>query len=332
MRVVSNVTPRWRRLAIVSAALAAFLRCGGGSSSPTLPEAASSPLPSGLPAGTSISVASGEDGRPVVAAKVSVNGRQYDSDASGQVSLADTAPWGTVVDVVSPGFLDRQTLVRQDSGTRFVLWPLLPAIGFDDAYTSELVYTAGSRNPPPTGSTPLRRIRPGTTQAFVLVTQEIWGDETIREAHELAVGALTAASQGRIVYSVGVTRPGSGVVFEAKIDPAEASCGASTRAFTQLSLAGNDIVGGRIVYCLPGDVPSDTVTHELGHTFGLQHSPQWRELMAGVRQRGRAADFGPRETLAMSLLLERRSGNRFPDNDRSVAASTEAATVTILCH
>jgi hypothetical protein len=279
-----------------------------------------------------ISVASGEDGRPVASARVSLAGRQYDSDASGQVTVAEPAAWGALVDVVSPGFLDRQTLLRQDGGTRFVLWPLLPAIGFDEAYTSELVYTAGSRNPPPPGTTPLRRIRPGAAQAIVLVTPAIWGDERIREAHELAAAAVTAANQGRIVYSVGVTRPASGVVFEAKVDPAEPSCGESTRAFTRLSLSGNDIVGGLIVYCLPGDVPSDTVTHELGHTFGLQHSPQWRELMAGIRQRGRATDFGPRETLAMSLLLERRSGNRFPDNDRTVAPSSEATTATILCY
>ena len=320
---------RARRLAILCGALGAFLGCSD-SPTPTRPSVVPSPPPSGLAAGTILSVTSGEDGRPIAAAKVTVAGRAYLSDASGQLTLADPAAWGTLVDLVSPGFLDRQTLVRRDGGTRFVLWPLLPGMGFDEDYTAQLVYTFGTRDAPPRGSSPLRRMRPSTTQAFVLVTPEIWADEGMRAAHESGVALITAANGGRIVYGVGTARPTSGVVFEAKVDSAEPFCADRFLAFTQVSVAGNDIVGGRIVYCQPEAAKTETVTHELGHTFGLHHSLEWRELMAGVSQRGRAHDFGPRETLAMSLFFERRAGNRFPDNDRDIPASGRD-TITIVC-
>lgn len=264
------------------------------------------------------------------AARVTVAGRLYESDASGQVTLAEPAAWGSLVDVVSSGYLDRNTLVRRDGGTRFVLWPLLPQMGFDADYTAQLVYTAGTRDPPPQGSTPLRRIGPGSARAFVVVTPEIWADDAMRSAHESAVASISAANAGRIAYGVGTTRPTSGLIFEATVDPGDPFCEKNVRAFTQVSLAGNDIVGGRVVYCEPDAAQSSTVTHELGHTFGLQHSLQWRELMAGLRQRGRSDDFGPREMLAMSLMLERSSGNRFPDSDRDIPASSRG-TLTTVC-
>jgi hypothetical protein len=43
-----------------------------------------------------------------------------------------------------------------------------------------------------------------------------------------------------------------------------------------------------------------------------------------------ASDFGARETLTMALLLERRGGNRFPDNDRD-ALQSGSGSVTIVC-
>jgi hypothetical protein len=304
--------------------------CGGGGG-PTRPSVVSpSPVPSGLAAGTALSIASGENGQPVRVARVTVAGRPYEPDASGQVTLTESAAWGSLVDVVSPGYLDRNTLVRRQGGTRLVLWPVLPQMGFDADYSAQLVYTAGTSDPPPQGSTPLRRMRAGTTQAFVLVTTEMWANEAIRAAHESAAASISAAVSGRIVYGVGTTRPTSGVVFEAKVDPGDPFCGERTLAFTQVNIAGNDIVGGRVVYCDWGAAQSVTVTHEFGHTFGLQHSPQWRELMAGLRQRGKSDDFGPREMLAMALMLERSSGNRFPDNDRDIPASSRGV-LTIVC-
>jgi hypothetical protein len=73
------------------------------------------------------------------------------------------------------------------------------------------------------------------------------------------------------------------------------------------------------------------VTHELGHTLGLQHSPRDREVMFRFFGARRSTRFGSREALMLRLMLERRAGNRFPDNDRAIAASGETGTVTIAC-
>jgi hypothetical protein len=40
----------------------------------------------------------------------------------------------------------------------------------------------------------------------------------------------------------------------------------------------------------------------------------------------------PREALAMRLLLLRRPGNRFPDNDRDVSGSSATRRETIVCY
>jgi len=319
-----------KALAIACLGLAGLVGCGGGGSSgPTSPPVVPSPRPSGLPAGTVLTIVSGEDGQPVTTAKVTVGGQQYQADASGAVSLTASATWGTLVDVVSAGYLDRQTLVRRD-GTRIALWPVLPHMGFDSDYIAQLVYTAGTANPPPQGSTPLRRIPPGTTAASVSVSSEIAADDGMMAMHESAVASMNSADGGRVIYSVVTTRPTSGEAFDVKIDSADPICTDNTLAYTQVSVSGNDIVGGRIVYCGPDVAKTSTVTHELGHTFGLQHSLAWTDLMAGIRQRGVAQDFGPREILAMALMLQRPSGNRFPDNDRDIPAARRG-TVTFIC-
>lgn len=45
----------------------------------------------------------------------------------------------------------------------------------------------------------------------------------------------------------------------------------------------------------------------------------------------RSSTFTAREELAMRLMLQRRAGNRYPDNGRS-AAVTGARLETIVCH
>jgi hypothetical protein len=277
-------------------------------------------------------VVSGENGQPVGGARVVVAGRVYDADASGQVTVAERAPVGSLVDVLAQGFFDRQTLARSDGNTRLLLWPSTTAFGLSEDYTSALVYTAGTANPPAAGSSPLLRLRQGTTQAFVSVSPEIAQDDRANFAHQSAVDMLNAAMGGRVVYSLAPTRPASGVVFDTRVDLADSLCASGRRilAYTSVSLLAGEIVGGRVVYCGIDVARTSTVAHELGHTTGLQHSLDPADLMAAFKTAKEREEFGPREILTMNLLLERRGGNRFPDNDRDVAPSARG-TLTIVC-
>jgi hypothetical protein len=299
--------------------------CGGGASSPLAPSVVATPDP-GLPSGTAFDVVN-PSGDPVAGARVTVGTQTYTTDASGQFSLREGAPYGSLLDVIAPGFLDRQTMVRRDDSRRFVLWPRTTKY-VDESYTVELVYTAGAQSPGSTGANPLQRVRRGTTEAVVVPSREILDDDRAMASHMDAVAALNAALAGRLTYSVSPTRPSSGLVFEAKIDPTDPICVDRTLGYAQNSLRSGEIASGTIVYCHPEEISFMLVAHELGHTVGLQHSPNVGDIM--YRFIGRAGDrFSAPETLIMGLLFERPGGNRYPDNDRAVAAAARE-TVTIV--
>ncbi len=298
--------------------------CGGSSGPPTASGPVTTTPPAGLGAGATLSVVSGETGTPVEGAVVTVSGRTLPTDSRGQVTLAEPATPGALVDVVATGFLDRQTLVRSDGLTRHVLWPRTSPTGMDEAYTAELVYTTGA------GSSPMLRPRRGTTHAWVVVSDQIRDDDSANAAHAAAVDAINEALQGRIVYALSPTRPSDGVVFESRIDPSDPECEPRTRAYTSVSVSSSEITGGRMVFCSLDAARTPTAAHELGHTFGLRHSPRDRDLMFGTFSGARSVRFGSRETLAIQLMLERRGGNRFPDSDRDVGAGSEG-TFTIRC-
>ena len=91
------------------------------------------------------------------------------------------------------------------------------------------------------------------------------------------------------------------------------------RAFTRCWTTRLVITRCEVVYRDIEVVRSNTTLHELGHTFGLNHSPDRAEIM-GVRRLGAPEQFSPRERLAMTLMLKRPPGNLFPDNDRQAPA------------
>lgn len=312
-------------LAVTCALTAAA--CGGGSPTGATPVARATP-DTGLSAGTVMEVVSGETSGPVAGARVTMGPRTYQTDGGGRILVAESVPYGTYVDVVASGFLDRQTLVRRE-GTRFVLWPdtYLGKAAFDQAYTASIVYTSSSETVP--GNTPLRRLPRSATQAVVVLSDELRANEYANPNHVLAVNELNATLGGRFTYLLAPSRPASGIVFEARSDLSESLCASnSALAFARVTLQSGEITGGQIVYCGVRMATTHIALHELGHTAGLFHSLDVADVMHPYRTA--AERFSRGEALALSLLFERPGGNRFPDNDRSASAAARE-TVTIVC-
>jgi hypothetical protein len=272
---------------------------------------------------------SGETGQPVAGASVTVAGRGLTSDASGRVALPERPATGALVDVVAAGFLDRQTLFRTGT-TRLSLWPRRSANGLDEDFTADVVYTSAAAAAPVVGESPLERLRPGVALATLVASAQILGDPAALGALEGAAGQVGVATQGAIVYQVSGANPGGGTSFEVAVDPDDDLCRSGrTRAFFRGRFVGDEIVGGRIVFCTLSTARSATAAHEVGHSLGLQHSRSASDLMYGTFVRGRATSLTPRESLAVRLMLERRGGNRFPDNDRGVSVAGPATRVTV---
>jgi len=299
--------------------------CGG--SSPSAPSAPPTPDTSFAP-GTVLTVVSGETGDPVGGAHVVVSGKPYDTNSGGQVTVADRISYGSLLDVTAPDFLDRQTLLRRNSTRRIVLWPRSTPWGLTESYTAQLVYTYGSSEPPAVGSSPLERLRQGTTQVVVVVSDEIRQSDRVNEAHEIAVGHVNEALAGKVTYVLSPTTPTSGVIVEARVDPADPVCADRVLGYALMSYRSGEITGGKVIYCSLQKTDAALITHELGHTTGLNHSSERSDLMypfiTGVERFSRA------ESLSVSMLFERPGGNRFQDNDRDAAAAA-SGTRTVIC-
>ncbi len=295
--------------------------CGGGS--PTTPAAPT-------PAPASLTIVSAETEAPVAGASVTVAGRALSSDASGRVQLPERPPTGAFVDVVAAGFLDRQTLFRSGT-TQLSLWPRVASSGLTEDFTANVVYTSASAPAGgPVGESPLERLRPGVAMATLVATPEILGDRSALRALEDAAGQVGMATQGAIAYVVSGARPGAGTSFDVRVDPGDALCrSGQTRAYFRGRFVGDEIIGGQIVFCSLSTARTTTAAHEVGHSLGLQHSNASRDLMFGTFVRGRATSLTPREGLTVRLMLQRRGGNRFPDNDRGVTVSGARSRVTV---
>lgn len=317
-----------RRAPVLPFAIAvAAAACGG--SRPTTPTASPTPEP-GIPAGSVVTVVAGETGEPVAGATVIAHGTSYTTDAGGRATLAQRAPLGALLDVVDPAHMDRQTTLRSPSQLTFPLWPRRSRTGLDEEFTSRLVYTETSADAAP-GALALLRLREGTTRVSLVPSDELRGNPDAMEWQVRAAEAITAATGGRVAYEVVAQRPSSGIVVDVRNDPADEDCG-NARGFCRWQVRSSEIVGATIVYCTADAQFSGTVVHEVGHTFGLQHGAERKELMyGGGFSRGRAVEFSEREALAMRLMLQRRAGNRFPDNDRSATAALVSGERTVVC-
>ena len=320
------------RSPVVAMAILLAAACGSDrGTAPSPPRPAPSPSPRGLAAGAAVSVVRGDTGAPVPGAVVTVAGRAYTADAAGAVRIDEAAGPGASVDVTAPVAFDRQTSVAGTPLSRYVLWPRTTASGLTEDFTRSIVYTSGSPQGGPPGGEPLRRLSNDLRTAVLVVSAEIL-DDPVAHAFQLEAAAdVTAATRGAVQYVVAREPPPSGVFFDVRVAPDDPGCVERVRAFTRVATRSLEIVGGGIVYCSWDAARSTTVVHELGHTTGLVHSNDFRDVMYGTFVRGRSPQFSAREGEILALMRERRAGNRFPDSDRDLPASNALDTSVVVC-
>jgi hypothetical protein len=319
-----------RGRSVVASTLLLLASCGGedrGSTPTTVP-----PRPSGLDAGTVLTMVSGETAAPVAGVTVTIGSQALTSDAAGQVRLMALAPLGTAIDIVHPDYLDRLSAVRTGTGQRFALWPKANSSGLSEHYTATLVYTS-TADDAPTGESALQRLRRGITTVVVVPGPELLADGPSMEAHYEAVANVNAATGGAVTYVLAPSRPPSGVIVTTRLDPQDSRCQEDNiRGYARGTYQGLELVSAEVVFCSTSAARSATVGHELGHTFGLRHAPDDRDLMFFQFSNRRATAFGPRESLLMRLMLDRPPGNRYPDNDRGATTSAAISERITVCH
>jgi hypothetical protein len=309
-----------KRAAIVVLAVAP-LSCGGGDggggspTTPALSTAVPAARPSGWPAGTVVTVVSGETDAPVAGARVVVTGTPQSTDGAGQAAVSAAAE-GATVDVEAVGFLPRQTLVRHDVA-RLTLWPddtTLPG-----EYTKALVYTAATVSDS-TSLVPLERLPPRVRTLALVPSDALAADARAMAAHRQGADYFNVAVGGGTVFKVGGT---ADMTVATRIDPDDASCeGKPSRLMARTWVSSHEVTRAEIVFCGPAPTRLPMpIAHELGHVFGLAHSIDRRDVMYPYYDSGSEHCFTEREVLTMSLVDLRRGGNTWPDNDRAAATS-----------
>lgn len=263
-----------------------------------------------------ITVVSGETDQPVAGASVTVSGRPFSTDAAGQFTAPDPVLPDAPVEITASGFLKRETLVRSDA--RFSLWP--DKSGFPQAYTQEAIYAPGF--------TQENKLTRPAAPATIVFSPEVDAETqaVVRDAATL----LTAANGGQLGFSVG---PPSAVTITIKINPGHPFFATSpgTQAVAEVPFIGNTIgaSNGAINFKDAGvSHIKALVAHELGHHFGLSHPTIVPGMMNATVDANRS-DYAEAEKLAMRMMLKRRPGNSFPDNDRAVVAAARGRGLLI---
>jgi hypothetical protein len=304
----------------------ALSACGGAPTGPSaLPDAPSGAAPAG--ASTTLTFVSGETHQPITEASVVVDGRSYSVDASGRVALSSAPSASAALEAEAPGFLLRETLLRDDL---FSLWPKVSPTGLDEEYTARLVYSCTGA-PCASGGEPMIRV---PQRAVVIVPSAAFlADADARESHEGAARLLTAAAEGAVTFTVAAARVSGAVIVETSVDPLDPDLVAlHAAAVTRRTVdAGSAITRATVtVRSLELARRLPLMLHELGHTFGLAHSPRRGDVMWSGPELYSSTDFSAPEKLAIALMLQRTPGNRFPDHDPGLATQSMAPRVSVI--
>jgi hypothetical protein len=305
----------------------ALSACSG--QAPTSPTATSGSPLVGLhePMGAEsvLTFVSGETGEPAVGVDVLIgDGDRYRTDHAGQIRLTRSVTLPTSVEASSPAYLLRETVLRLEDASVLTLWPRHSPTGLDEAATRQIVYTDASGGAP--GGLALRRLP--TSRVSIVPSAAILSDPAARAVLSDGAATLSAASGGEVQFVV-EDAAGPGILVRVAVDPADPAMGHHS-ALTYRSVEAGQITGARVVFAsLAVARSSGIVTHELGHVFGLEHSQDPRDLMypmVAVSKR-----LSGREALAIDLMLKRRPGNRFPDNDRLGGAVLGREMLVVAC-
>jgi hypothetical protein len=334
-----------RAFACLGIAVPVVLGLACGSGSPTGPIAAAAPTATATTAPTaappsSLTIISGETGDPVANAQVLVGGQPYRSNKVGQVSLTASAHVGDPVQIQADGFLDRTTWLGAASGGPYTLWPRTAAVSdFDESFTRTIVYTDSSIGAVPSpGAAPLHRWSPD-----ILSVDVIWLDsgddpryldfgDLEQSAQRQAVDVLNSAEGGRVMYRVpraGAPGEKSSAVVFLRIFPKDDTCTANPNIWAFAQVSGTRVTSANVTFCDPAAARDlHASAHELGHTFGLRHSANERDMMNAIGYP--VVDFTLRERAIMALMLLRRAGNLFPDTDPPLSASAASGPILFI--